>query len=54
MLSDEVMDYRLSRQQRDLKHLMTLLDRLDGYAMREQRVVTVPLLRQMLAEESQA
>jgi DnaA family protein len=54
LLPDEVMDYMLTRQQRDLKHLMTLLDRLDGYAMREKRVLTVPLLRQMLAEESQA
>lgn len=54
LLPDEVMDYMLTRQQRDLKHLMNLLDRLDGYAMREQRVMTVPLLRQMLAEESQA
>ena len=49
-LSDEVMDYLLTRFARDLKHLMALLDRLDGYALAQQRAVTVPLIRRMLAE----
>lgn len=49
-LSDEVMDYLLSRFTRDLGHLMRLLDRLDEYALSQARPVTVPLLRQMLAE----
>jgi DnaA family protein len=34
-----------------MSHLMNLLDRLDGYALAEQRAVTIPLLRKMLAEE---
>ncbi len=51
-LSDEVMDYLLTRFRRDMGHLMNLLDRLDGFAMAEQRAVTVPLLKKMLAEES--
>ena len=50
-LSDEVMDYLLTRFRRDLGHLMALLDRLDGFALAEQRPVTVPLLKKMLAEE---
>jgi DnaA family protein len=50
LLSDEVMDYLLTRFQRDLKHLMNLLDRLDEFAMSERRAVTVPLLKKMLAE----
>ena len=45
------MDYLLSRFARDLGHLMSLLDRLDEYAMAHARALTVPLLRQMLAEE---
>lgn len=49
-LGDEVMDYLLSRFARDLGHLMSLLDRLDEYAMAHARALTVPLLRQMLAE----
>jgi DnaA family protein len=49
-LSDEVMDYLLSRFARDLKHLMALLDRLDDYALVNKRAITVPLLKQMLAE----
>jgi DnaA family protein len=49
-LGDEVMDYLLSRFARDLGHLMNLLDRLDEYAMSHARALTVPLLRQMLAE----
>lgn len=51
-LGDEVMDYLLTRFARDLKNLMTLLDRLDHYALARQRAVTVPLLRQMLQDEA--
>jgi DnaA family protein len=51
-LSDEVMDYLLTRLPRDMGHLMDLLGRLDGFALAEQREVTVPLLKKMLSEES--
>ena len=50
-LADEVMAYLLTRFPRDLKHLMTVLDRLDEFALARGRAVTVPLLRAMLAEE---
>jgi DnaA family protein len=50
-LSDEVMDWLLRRQARDLGSLMRLLDRLDRFALARQRPVTVPLLRAMLDEE---
>lgn len=50
-LSDEVMDYLLTRFERDLKHLMKLLDQLDRFALAQQRNITVPLLKAMLAEE---
>ncbi len=53
-LSDDVMDYLLTRFARDLKHLMQLLDRLDRFALSQQRGVTVPLLKSMLAEEGKA
>jgi DnaA family protein len=53
-LSDEVMDYLLTRFERDLKHLMRLLDRLDRFALAQQRSITVPLLKSMLAEEGAA
>ena len=53
-LSDEVMDYLLTRFMRDLKHLMALLDRLDEFALVNKRAITVPLVRQMLAEEGPA
>lgn len=49
-LSDEVMDYLLTRFARDLKNLMNLLDRLDVFALSHKRAVTVPLLKQMLAD----
>jgi DnaA-homolog protein len=52
LLSDDVMDYLLTRFQRDLKHLMQLLDRLDEFALAEHRAVTVPLLKKMLAEQA--
>lgn len=50
-LSDDVMDYLLTRFARDLKHLMRLLDRLDHFALQQQRAITVPLLKTMLVEE---
>ena len=53
-LSDEVMAYLLTRFERDLGHLMAQLDRLDRYALVTKRAITLPLLRQMLAEESAA
>lgn len=52
-LSDDVMDYLLTRFERDLKHLMTLLDRLDLFALANKRAITVPLLKQMLASEGE-
>ena len=50
-LGDEVLNYLLTRYSRDLGFLMGLLDRLDRFALAEHRVVTVPLLKQMLALE---
>lgn len=50
-LSDEVMDYLLTRFARDLKHLMGQLDRLDEFSLSTKRAITVPLLKQMLAED---
>jgi DnaA family protein len=50
-LSDEVMDYLLTRFARDLKHLMAQLDRLDEFSLATKRAITVPLIKQMLAEE---
>ena len=52
-LSAEVLDYLLVHFERDLTHLMALLDRLDGYALAAQRTVTVPLLRRMLEQQGQ-
>ena len=54
LLSDEVMQYLLTRFARDLKSLFDLLNRLDEFSMAEQRGVTVPLLKQMLAQEPAA
>lgn len=51
-LTDEVMSYLLTRFERDLKHLMAQLDRLDEFSLSTQRPITVPLLKQMLAEQA--
>jgi DnaA family protein len=53
-LSDEVMNHLLTRLPRDLAQLMRLLDRLDEFALARSRAVTVPLVRQMLAEQAAA
>ena len=51
VLSDDVMNYWLTHFDRDLKSLVSMLDRVDGFALAHQRAVTVPLIRQMLSEE---
>jgi DnaA family protein len=51
-LGDDLVSYLLTRYSRDLAFLMNLLDRLDRYALAEHRVLTVPLLKQMLAAET--
>jgi DnaA family protein len=53
-LSDEVMDYLLTRFSRDLKHLMAQLERLDHFSLANKRAITVPMLKLMLAEEGAA
>jgi DnaA family protein len=53
-LSDELLNHLLTRFDRDLGHLMSLLDRLDHFALSRARPVTLPLLRLMLAEDSAA
>ncbi|WP_409035157.1 HdaA/DnaA family protein, partial [Methylibium sp.] len=43
--------YLLTRFARDLGSLMALLDALDDFSLSHQRAVTVPLLKQMLAQQ---
>ncbi len=53
-LPEEVLHHLLTHFERDLGHLMRLLDRLDRFALAESRRITVPLLRRMLADEGVA
>jgi DnaA family protein len=53
-LPDDLMDYLLIHLERDLGHLMKLLDRLDRFALISQRRMSLTLLRRMLTEESGA
>lgn len=50
-LSEDVLAHLLTRHRRDLGSLMGMLDRLDRYALSAHRVVTVPLIKEMLAAE---
>ncbi|WP_334133609.1 DnaA regulatory inactivator Hda [Tepidimonas sp.] len=50
-LSEELVEYLLARFARDLSSLMTLLERLDDYALRTQRALTTALVRDMLSED---
>ena len=50
-LSDEVMDFLLTRYPRDLRHLMRTLDQLDQFALARSRPVTVPLVKLMMQEQ---
>ncbi len=47
-LSDEAMDFILTRFSRDLASLMQLLDQLDAYALQTKRAITIPLIKSML------
>lgn len=47
-LTDEVMDFMLTRFSRDLGSLMELLDLMDGYALQTQRAITIPLIKTMM------
>ncbi len=47
-LSDEVMDFLLTRFSRDLGSLMVLLDVMDDYALQTQRAITIPLIKTMM------
>ena len=51
LLSDEVMDYLLTRFERNLQPLMAQLERLDRFSLANKRAITVPMLKLMLAEE---
>jgi DnaA family protein len=47
-LSDEVMDFMLTRFSRDLGSLMELLVLLDGYGLQTKRAITIPLIKSMM------
>jgi len=48
VLSDEVVDFMLTRFTRDLGSLMELLNLMDGYALQTQRAITIPLIKSMM------
>lgn len=47
-LSDEVVDFMLTRFSRDLGSLLELLDLIDGYALQTKRSITIPLIKSMM------
>jgi len=49
-LSDEVISYLMTRHARDLAEQITILQHLDGVSLRQQRKITIPLVRQALRE----
>ena len=52
LLPDEVIAHLLTHHERDMAHLMAVLDRLDGFSLAEKRHITVPLLKKMMAESA--
>ena len=53
-LHKDMTAYLLARHARDPKSMMGLLDRVDEFALLHKRAPTVPMLRQMLADETAA
>jgi DnaA-homolog protein len=52
VLTPEVLRFLFNRYSRDLRSLMQVLDRLDTYSLSRGRAVTLPLLRDLIAQES--
>jgi DnaA family protein len=48
-LNKEVLDYVLTHRSRDMRSLMALLNALDHYSLVNKRLVTLPLLKEILA-----
>jgi len=53
-LSTEVIDYLLARGRRDLTSLLASLASLDRHSLAQRRPITVPLVREWLAQNSDA
>ena len=47
-LTDDVATYLLSRQQRDLPHLLGMLETLDQASLQAKRRLTIPFVKQVL------
>lgn len=50
-LGADVLNWILTRYERDMRRLVTLLDALDRYSLATGRAVTIPMLRAMLADQ---
>jgi DnaA-homolog protein len=53
-LPDNVIEYLLRRQSRDLPSLMSMLDALDRHSLESKRPITVPLLKELLHPQDHA
>jgi DnaA family protein len=51
LLSDDVVGYLLARLPRDMASLRAVMEVLDRYSLMRQRGITLPLVREALAEE---
>lgn len=51
-LADEVLQFLMTRASRDLTSLLALLDRIDHASLAEQRRITVPFVKSLLAGNS--
>jgi DnaA family protein len=49
-LTDEMLDYLMSRARRDMPTLIALIDALDRHSLETRRTVTLPLLRELLSQ----
>jgi len=52
-LSRQVASYLVTRERRDVRHLLALLDRLDHHSLAARRPVTIPFVRAMLEKAGQ-
>jgi DnaA family protein len=50
-LSDDIVDYLLTRLPRDMRSLQSIMEVLDQYSLMRKRPLTLPLVREALAQE---
>lgn len=51
-LTDDVADFLLTRVDRNIKHLLAILDKIDRHSLAQQRKITIPFVKTILEDKT--